>query len=169
MCSANDITQQKGKKTINNEEVLAALEVAEFDYMIPQLRSHIERIPPLTSSTVLTTEFDVARKEKRKKVEQDEQERKKRKIEGDAADEIAVETNGDDGETEIEKATEDGESVDEVDEPEEEAEEEDDADGDIDEEEPEVEPEGENFVIDIGESEEDPEEEYDEALDEDSD
>ena len=42
--SANDITQQKGKKTINNEEVLSALDIIEFDgIMGPQLRKHIER------------------------------------------------------------------------------------------------------------------------------
>jgi uncharacterized small protein (DUF1192 family) len=41
--SANDVTQQKGKKTINNEEILAALEIAELDFMIPQLKKHIER------------------------------------------------------------------------------------------------------------------------------
>jgi uncharacterized small protein (DUF1192 family) len=44
--SANDITQQKGKKTINNEEILSALEIAEFDMMIPQLKKHIERTSP---------------------------------------------------------------------------------------------------------------------------
>ena len=41
--SANDVTQQKGKKTINNEEILTALEITEFDMMIPQLKKHIER------------------------------------------------------------------------------------------------------------------------------
>ena len=41
--SANDVTQQKGKKTINNEEVLAALEIVELGAMIPLLKAHIER------------------------------------------------------------------------------------------------------------------------------
>ena len=40
---ANDLTQQKGKKTINNEEILSALEIVELDFMIPQLKAHIER------------------------------------------------------------------------------------------------------------------------------
>jgi len=41
---ANDVTQQKGKKTINNEEVLSALDIIEFDEIMgPQLRKHIER------------------------------------------------------------------------------------------------------------------------------
>jgi uncharacterized small protein (DUF1192 family) len=43
---ANDITAQKGKKTINNDEVLAALEIVELDMMIPQLKAHIERTRP---------------------------------------------------------------------------------------------------------------------------
>jgi len=42
-CSANDVTQQKGKKTINNEEILSALEITEFDMMIPMLKEHIKR------------------------------------------------------------------------------------------------------------------------------
>jgi uncharacterized small protein (DUF1192 family) len=50
-CSANDITQQKGKKTINNEEILSALEIAEFDMMIPQLKKHIERTSPVIRAT----------------------------------------------------------------------------------------------------------------------
>ena len=41
---ANDVTQQKGKKTINNEEILAALELIDFEHMIPGLKGHIERI-----------------------------------------------------------------------------------------------------------------------------
>jgi len=42
-CRANDVTQQKGKKTINNEEILSALEITEFDMMIPMLKEHIKR------------------------------------------------------------------------------------------------------------------------------
>ena len=65
----------------------------------------------------LIVEFDIARKEKRKKAEQDEDGRKKRKLE----DEIAVETNGDDdGDTEIEKVSEEGDSADDRDEQEDE-------------------------------------------------
>lgn len=41
--SANDVTQQKGKKTINNEEILSALELVDFEHMIPSLKGHIER------------------------------------------------------------------------------------------------------------------------------
>jgi len=41
--SANDVTRERGKKTINNDEVLEALEIAEFGMMIPQLKQHIER------------------------------------------------------------------------------------------------------------------------------
>ena len=123
----------KGKKTINNEEILAALEIAEFDMMIPQLKKHIER-DLLYEIIELMVEFEVTRREKRKKTEQDEDGRKKRKLEGDIADEVAVETNGDDGDTEIEKATEDGDSADERDEPEE-HDEEDEVEGEIEVEE----------------------------------
>ena len=113
-------------------------------------------------------EFEVTRREKRKKAEQDEDGRKKRKLEGDIADEIAVEANGDDGDTEIEKATEDGDSVDERDEPEE-HDEEYDVEGDIEVEE-EREGEGESLAIDMEENEEESNgEETDEALIEDSD
>ena len=43
-CRANDVTRDKGKKTINNEEVLEALKMIEFDSIIPVLREQIERI-----------------------------------------------------------------------------------------------------------------------------
>jgi uncharacterized small protein (DUF1192 family) len=46
MISANDVTQQKGKKTINNDEVLEALKITEFDMMIQPLMAHIERDHP---------------------------------------------------------------------------------------------------------------------------
>jgi DNA polymerase epsilon subunit 3 len=159
---ANDVTQQKGKKTINNEEILAALDIVELNWMVPHLQKHIERGCPVAVFQLII-EFEVVRREKRKKAEQDEDGRKKRKVEGELADEIAVETNGDDGDTEIEKATEDGETGDERDEHEEEHDEEDEVEG-------EIEAEEESHIVDMERDEQNSDgEETDEALAEDSD
>lgn len=113
-------------------------------------------------------EFEVARREKRKKADQDEDGRKKRKLEGGVADEAVVEANGDEGDTELEKVTDDGDSVDERDEPEEDQDEEDGAEEELDAEEQEG--EGDSVAVDMEENEEDTDgEESDEALAEDSD
>jgi hypothetical protein len=132
---------------------LSALEIVEFDNIIPQLKTHIERAT--TSSMELIIEFEVTRREKRKKNEADEDGRKKRKLD----EEIAVEINGDEGDTEIEKGSDDGESVDEQ-----EDHEEDDEGGEIEGDE---QGEGDSLGIDVEEESE--EEDFDEALAEDSD
>ena len=156
------MTQQKGKKTINNEEILSALELVDLDHMIPALKAHIERTVFIAREVIV--EFEVARKEKRKKTEQDEDGRKKRKLE----DEIAVEENGDEGDTEVEKASEEGDSADDRDEQEEEVDEEEDVEGEVDAEEPER--EGSELAVDMDEHDEISEgDDSDEALVEDSD
>lgn len=159
------MVQQKGKKTISNDEVLSALEIIDFDFMTPQLKAHIERI--FFRHSVLISEFEVARREKRKKMEQDEDGRKKRKVDGKITNEVLVEVNGEDRDTEAENPSEEGDSGYEREEPEE-RDEEDDGEGEIDAEEPEG--EDESVTIDMEENDEESEEEdSDEALAEDSD
>src|SRR2546430_14983042 len=94
--------------------------------MIPALKAHIERTVFVALEVIV--EFEIARKEKRKKTEQDEDGRKKRKLD----EEVAVATIGDEGDTVIEKASEEGDSGDVRDEHVEEVVEEEDMDGEVD-------------------------------------
>lgn len=139
----------------------------ELDAIIPQLKAHIERM--YVTCKILNLDFEVARREKRKKAAEDEEGRKRRRLEGEGNGDVSIRTNGDDGDTEVEKNSEDGESADERDE----HDDHDDAEADLEDAEGEDEPEvgAESLgIIDMEEHDEKSDGgESDEALAEDSD
>ena len=59
------------------------MELVDLDHMIPALKAHIERTVFVALEVIV--EFEIARKEKRKKTEQDEDGRKKRKLDEEVA------------------------------------------------------------------------------------
>jgi hypothetical protein len=158
------VTATRGKKTINNDEVLAALRMADFESMVPVLEEQIERMSP-GWIMALMVEFAVARKEKRRKGEEGEEGRKKRRVESGSG-EISIDVSREeerheeeDADTEVEEHDEEGEQEGDGAEEEEEEEEEEERGG-----------RGEEIVIDMTQNEVLTEgEEYDEALAEDSD